>query len=270
MSRKLNLVNELLSTARMLQQNGRPREAVAVLRKLLNWDRLPMTTLEEIHLRLAQLQLHLGQYRFARQHLLICIAYSPGNPHYHYLMGSAIERDPKGNPRRAARYFRQSLRLKADQPHCVFALGQLAERRGKLEQARRYYERAVAAAPDEALYFGHLIDLLCSLGRLGQARKLIIEARFAHAKDPAFVKIFNDFRFHELYVEQQRRFQSGKDGSNEAARLLPFLRPVAQDAACDVLTIRQRRNLKLRVDRSWRAKPHLPRPAWLSDTRQIP
>lgn len=270
MSKKLNLINELLTIARMLQQNGRPREAIAVLCKLLNMEQLPLTKLEEIHLRLARLQLELGKYRIARQHLLICLAYAPGNPTYHYLMGNAIERDPRGNPRRAARYFRQSLRLDADQPRCLFALGELAERRGRLEQARRYYERAVAAAPDEPTYFGRLIDLLCTLGRLAQARRLITEVRFTYAKNPAFAKIFNDFRFHELYTQQQRRFESGKDGISEGARLLPFLRPVAQDAACDALTIRQRRNLKLRYDRAWRPKPHLPRPAWLPDSRQAP
>jgi len=92
MTKKLNLITEMLKRGRQLHDLGLSREAGRVFSRLNHLSHVPQEIAEEVQGRLAEIRYEEGRFRRARRHLAAALAYQPNNPHYHYMMGLAAGR----------------------------------------------------------------------------------------------------------------------------------------------------------------------------------
>jgi tetratricopeptide (TPR) repeat protein len=230
MSRTLPFADSLLSLGRRMQQLGRGRDALRILGRLSRLCDLPPEVAEETHARLAEIRLAHGQYRRARRHVAAALAHDPASPRYHHLMATALEQDDRADPLRAARFYRRALRLDPEQPRCQAEYGLLALRLGDADKGLAALRRAAELGPDDADVLGLVVEGLCEEGCTEEARGLLLAARFRHARDEQFRRLWNDFRFRQLHEEQEaaRRAAPATGLTDAAAMVLPFVRPAGQ------------------------------------------
>jgi Tfp pilus assembly protein PilF len=210
-----------------MHQLGRGRDALRILGRLSRLRDLPADVAEETHARLAEIRLSHGQYRRARRHVAAALAHDPASPRYHHLMATALEQDDHADPLRAARFYRRALRLDPEQPRCQAEYGLLALRLGDTEKGLAALRRAADLAPDDADVLGLVVEGLCEEGCTEEAHGLLLAARFRHACDGQFQRLWNDFRFRQLHEEQEaaRRAAPASGLTDAGAMVLPFVRP---------------------------------------------
>lgn len=101
-------------------------------------------------------------------------------PELHYRLGRAILLESH-NPEaleRAASEFRAELKLSPEDPACEFQLGQIAQVKGRADEARPHFERAVALSPG-------FVQALIALAKLSPHEKAIQLLNKAVALQPA-------------------------------------------------------------------------------------
>ena len=105
-----------------------------------------------------------GEYRKA-------IALNPAAPELHFELGRAILLESHGPEalERASVEFQAELKLSPEDAAAEFQLGQIAEARGKAEEARRHFERAVLLSP-------RFVQALVALGKIHLQDKRYTEA----------------------------------------------------------------------------------------------
>jgi Tfp pilus assembly protein PilF len=227
MSRKLNLVDHLLTTGRKLQEMGREQDARRIFGRLANLSELPAAIAEETQVRLAELNLKQHQFRRARRHLTAALAHRPNHARYHHLLASALDTDSRGDPGCAAEHYRRSLDLDPNQPRCLGEFGLLALRLGQPEEGLEALRRAVELTPDDPEVVGNLVEGLRQEGLLDEARVALRCAIFRNPRNPHFRKLKNDFEFQQLRQRQRLGQRLGADGQSteDGPVLLPFVRP---------------------------------------------
>jgi len=227
MSTTLNLVDRLLARGRHFQQLGRDHDALHLLGKLAGYRELPATVAEETQARLAEINLRCQRPRKARRHLTAALAHQPANPRYHYLMACAVDADRRGDPERALEHYRRSLELDPNQADCASEYGLLAVRQGQSEEGLRHLLRAVELDDNEPEHLRRLVKGLCLLRRHDEARKVLHEAMFRHARDRRFRRLWDDFQFDQLRQAQEAERLTREEGETRQAgpTILPFVRP---------------------------------------------
>jgi tetratricopeptide (TPR) repeat protein len=229
MGRKLNLVDRLLAMGRTFQELGRDHDAQQILGRLSNLGELPAPVAEETQARLAEIDLKHHEYRRARRHLTAALAHQPGHARYLYLLAGALDNDERGDSRRAAHHYRKSLDLDPQQPRCLGEFGLLALRLGHTDEGLAALRRAVELSPNDPEAVGSLVEGLRQDGRVDEARAALRAARFRNPRDPRFIKLKNDFEFHQLRQRQARH--GNAEAEADGPVLLPFVRPAAGDPA---------------------------------------
>lgn len=244
----LNLVDRVLETARTCHHLGLNHQSSRLLRRLAAFRDLPAETAAETQQRLGELLLQRRSYRPARRHLAAALAQQPDNARSHYQMGAAIEQDPEGDPERALLHYRRAVRLDPDNGEYQSELGLCALNQDEREEGLEALRRAFALSSHCPVIVAKVLDGLCEAGETDEARSLLRTALFRNPRDPRFVKLWNDFRFHALRTEQERARRAawwGEDGPT----VLPFVRP---ESAPSGRTVRRDRPAP-------RPAPHLPR-----------
>jgi Flp pilus assembly protein TadD len=258
MGTTLNLCDCLLAMGRDLQEVGRLTEAANVLLRLAGFRDLPAPVAEEAHARLAAIYLQTRDYKAARRHLTSAIIYRPGHAHYYYQYASALHHDATAEAARAVRYYRQAQRLDPDEPRYWADGGRLFLQLGRTEEGVAALRKALTLSPNDPAVVGTLVEGLCLADRADEARTVLQAARFRNRRDPRFRKLWNDFQFQQLVSAQTARPVA------DEPVILPFVR---RAAASDLPKLPGR---ILRLDRGSKPSPHLPRPAWLPDTKHAP
>ncbi|HXG12496.1 MAG TPA: tetratricopeptide repeat protein [Gemmataceae bacterium] len=231
MSRTLNLIDRLLARGRDLQQLGRDREAVRLLRRLAGFRELPAEAAEETQVRLAEIYLRHRRYHQARRHLTAALRHRPASARYHYLMATAVEAEDTGDPRRAARHYRRALQLEPDRPDCLVDYGLLNLREGRTEAGLTCLRRAVELAPGDAEVVGKLATALTAAGRSEEARAVLRAALFRNPRDGRFRRLWDEFQFRRLVRRQKEARRQKRREAAAGPVLLPFVRP-AFPAGC--------------------------------------
>jgi tetratricopeptide (TPR) repeat protein len=172
-------------------------------------------------------------------------------------MAAALEDDDKGDPERALEHYRLALQADPDEPGCLGDFGLLAMCLGHTEEGLAALRRAAGLAPDDPGILGKLVEGLCEADQAGEARRLILAARFRNPRDGRFLDLWNDFQFQQLHEEQERTRRAARRGAAEAdePRLLPLVRP-PEGTAPSSGGKRVRRDPASPI-----APPHLPRRA---------
>jgi Tfp pilus assembly protein PilF len=260
MSRTLNLIRRLLARGRKLHKLGVDQQALLTLSRLAGFRELPAGIAEEVQRRLAELLLKQRKYTRARRHLAALLAHRPDNPHYHYLMARAVEKDVRGDPKRAAAHYRQALAIRPDHPRYLTDFGLASLRAGRNRAGLESLRRALELAPDDAAVVAKVADGLGQRGRYREALKAVRAAMFRSPHEPRFRRLWLDVRFRQAHAAQQ----AGRRGSlaqaeGEGLTLLPFV------AAAE--TARPAAGLKIyRHDAEPTIPhPHYPRPARKTD-----
>jgi tetratricopeptide (TPR) repeat protein len=257
MSRTLHLIRRLLARARKLHKLGVEQEALVLLGRIASLRELPPGIAEEVQRRQAELLLRQRRYLRARRHLAALLNHDAANPHYHFLMGRAVEKDARTDPGRAVEHYRRSLELRPDHPRYLADFGLAALRAGKRREGLAALRRALEVAPDDPTILGKAADGLGQCGHYREAGAALRAARFRNPREPRLLKLYRDLRFRQVHEEQTaaRRRRAGVIG-DDGAMLLPFVRPAEEAPPAQV-------GLKvLRHDGSSTIPhPHLPRPA---------
>ncbi len=224
MSRTLHLIRRLLARARKLHKLGVEQEALLLLGRIASFRDLPPGVAAEVQRRQAELLLKRRKYLQARRHLAALLAHDPDNPHYHHLMGRAVEKDTRGEPGRAVEHYRRALELKPRHPRYLADFGLAALRTGKDSEGLAALRGAAEVGADDPTVFAKVADGLGQRRRYREAEKTLREALFRNSRDPRFRKIWNDFRFAQVRDEQEaaRRRRAG-DAGDTGPVLLPFV-----------------------------------------------
>jgi Flp pilus assembly protein TadD len=231
MSMTLNLADRVLRIGRNLQEVGRASDALRMLERLAGWKHLPAEVAEETHACLAEIRMRHSQFAHARRHLAALLVLEPDNPRYHYLLAATFDPDKRGSGEAAYEHYRRSLELDPNQADCLSDLGLLALRLGKDEEGLQALRRAVELAPDDLDVVGKLAVGLGRCGKLEEARLTLRAALFRNSRNPAFRKLWNDFRFRQVCAdgEAARQMDEASPQADESA-LLPFLSLVGETA----------------------------------------
>jgi Tfp pilus assembly protein PilF len=226
MSRTLNLVDCLLARGRKYQELGCTDAALHVLTRLSSLRTLGSETCEDVQVRLAELHLSRKQYPQARRHLSAALARRPNNARYHYLLAAAYDQDEDADPQDACRHYHLSLKIDPEQPDCLSDFGLLILSFGEQAQGLRSLRRAVELAPDDPDIIAKLVEGLCELEKIDEARRVLQAALFRNSRDLRFRRLWQDFQFQQLCAAQSNE-QSVRWGVVRTDRpiLLPFVRP---------------------------------------------
>jgi Tfp pilus assembly protein PilF len=230
MSTTLNLADGLLARGRKFQGLGRYRDALVALSRLASFRDLSREVAEETQARLAEIQIQRHKYSRARRHLTAALTHQPDNAHYHHLMATALVGDERGDLHRAAEHYRKSLQAEPNQPACLAEFGRLALRLGQVEEGLNALRRAAALAPDDPDVIGPVAECLRREGWEDEARSVLRAALFRNARDGRFRKLWQDFQYHLLRLEQEaaRRAEALRNQQEAEPVILPFVRVVPE------------------------------------------
>lgn len=261
MSRTLNLFDRLFARAQSRYHIGREQDAFDLLTQITKFRQLPGDIAEKTQALLAEIYLHRGRLKRARRCLTAALAHRPEEPRYHYLMAAALDGDENADLERAALHYARSLELDPDQPRCLSESGLLCVELGKIKEGLAALRRAHDRAPRDPEILQNLVSGLCLAERHGEARTVLLAARFRNPRDLRFRKLWEDYRFQEAHREQES--SRGKPRTRalreEGPVILPFIRLMTEPKSKKV--IREDPPAPLNP-------PHTPRPARRSDSRR--
>jgi tetratricopeptide (TPR) repeat protein len=222
MGHTLKLPEHLLELGRQYLRQGRDREALDVLGKLIRLGGLPSLVAEEAQVALAEVLLRQGEYAQARRHLHVAIVHRPDSAEYHHLMAVAIDDDEDGDRHRALYYFRKAAELAPDEPAYQCHYGLCLIEMGQPRKGRRLLERAVELDPDEEEWLRHLTEHLMERGEEEEARRLVLFALFRNPDKDAFRQLWQDLRFWSARRRQRETRRPTRLDAADAPSVLPF------------------------------------------------
>ena len=228
MSRMLTLIHAGWAAARATATSGRRADALAQVARLLTLPDLPAGVAADAHRLAAELEIETESYKAARRHLRAATALEPAHARTHYLAGVALERDPAGDDRRAARRFRRASTLVPGSALYRAAFGRAAVRCGMVKTGLTELRTAADAGLTYTAILRIVIDGLVEAGRVANARRVLVQARFARPHDPTVKAMWERVRFEAARTGQRtaRRTQEARPATEGAFRSLPFVRLV--------------------------------------------
>jgi Tfp pilus assembly protein PilF len=232
MSRTLNLVDRLLARGRKLHRLGATHDALGIFSRLIALPDLPPAVARLVQVYLARTHLRGRRYARARRHLAALLVHLPNCATCHYLMARAVAADRRCEAGRALEHCRRAVRLAPRHAGYLSTFGLLAVRQGREEEGLDALRRAAELAPDSPRVLRRLARGLSLLDRGEEARSVLLAARFRNGRDARFQRLWDDFRFEQLHLQQRqaRRRAAEVDGG---PNVLPFLRPVPAQAAAE-------------------------------------
>jgi tetratricopeptide (TPR) repeat protein len=163
---------QLIATeAQVLREAGRPTDAFALLDQALASQPDNLDLLYD-HAMAAE---RLDRLDTMEASLRRLIRARPDHAHAHNALGYSLA-DRGLRLEEAQALIERALQLAPDDPHILDSMGWVLYRRGQAERAVEYLRRAYTLSPD-AEVAAHLGEVLWTLGRLDEARRLWAEAR---------------------------------------------------------------------------------------------
>jgi tetratricopeptide (TPR) repeat protein len=222
MSRTLNLIDILLTTARHLFKVGRLTEALESLTKLSGFRQVPESVTEEIQALLGEIYFQQEKYKQARRHLTAAIALRPLKAEYFYRMAVAIDEDEFADRKRAAMYYARATELEPSEPIYWADFGSYLFTIGKSKEALKATRRAFTVGITNAEIVGQVADVLRREGLHGEATSKLRSALFHNHGAQAFRQLWHRHQYQMIYAEQQRKRRLAS-GVPDHPVLLPFV-----------------------------------------------
>jgi len=226
MSRTINLVDGLLSTARHLQQYCHSQSALEMLRRLADFRQLPAETAEEAHRRIAEIYAQREEFKKARRHMAVALTYVPQRADNHHRMACWIEADSDAAIERAGRHYRRAVRCDSENAEYWADYGDFLLDGGRTAAGRKALRRAARLAMSDPDVIGRVAESLRRSDLWDEARNLLRRAMFQSSQDRRFRALWQQHQFAQLHQEQQARAESAIPSVRTVPRLLPFLRNV--------------------------------------------
>jgi tetratricopeptide (TPR) repeat protein len=209
MSRTLKLVDSLLARSEHLHDLGRLDDAKALLTRLAGFRNLAAAAEASAHARLGEICLQREEIARARSHLRAAVKLAPEFAPNHYLLALAWMAGDK-NLKQAHIHFSRALKLEADQPECHVEFGLLLIREKQIAKGVRHLHIALELAPDDPEILRDVVKGLRKAKQPGEARSLLLAARFRNPRDQRFRKLWNHFQIDLVRTKQSER--SAKSG----------------------------------------------------------
>ena len=236
-------IQQALTIAVKHHQGGRPQEAEAIYRQVLQHD--PQQP-DALHL-LGLLAYENGRHRQAIDYLNRAIRVKPDEAAFHCDLGivhralgeldqavsahqRALELDPdftnahynlgnvrgqQGRPEAAAAAFRRALAINPAHSQAANNLGKLLHEQGDIEEATELFRQAVEAAPNSAEAHYNLGRMLLAEGKLDEA---VAALRRSAAGGAAYFEVQIDLA---RALHRQKEFTPAAEALERAARLAP-------------------------------------------------
>lgn len=204
MSTTLTLFECLFASGVRLADLGRTRDARITFQRLLKFAHLPERIAREAHRRLGELHLDAERYRSARRHLRAALRLDRNHAPTRFLLAEAIARDSSAEPAKAWGHYRRAVLAEPQNPAYLAGFAELAYRLHRDQLALRLFRAAHRLAPDSPKILETYTDVLSALGRIRQARGLLIAARFRSPHDARIERVWNEFRFQLLSATSRR------------------------------------------------------------------
>jgi tetratricopeptide (TPR) repeat protein len=158
----------LIGLAEQLRRQGRGKEAIAVLDKLIQEEPGAARSWE----KMGKALVYLGRNAAAEKALQQAIHLAPGSFESHFLLGVALYRQKNRRPQSleaAIDSFRQAIRLNPGDARCHYTLGLCGEDQGDQEKAIAAFRQALRYKPDYADAHLHLGQLLAQQNKTAEA-----------------------------------------------------------------------------------------------------
>src|SRR5205823_2922162 len=104
---------------------GQTTDALDLLSRLERFPDLPIPTLTDIQVKLAEFYLEQRKYVRAARHLKTALKHEPANARRHFLLATALSSGSKPDPQAALEHFHLALELDPHQPDCLATCGAL-------------------------------------------------------------------------------------------------------------------------------------------------
>jgi len=194
---------------------SRCREALHALRPLLGGtdaagDGPPVHLVTLAHRLAGRLHFNAENFRAARRHLREARRLNPAHAETHHDLGLAWERDPQGSDRIALRSYRRADRLNPDVPKYLAAYGRALVRNGRAARGRVALRRAAELAPGQPAILRIVVEGLRESGRVNEAYRLVVQAKFAAPQCREVDRLYADARF--ALTAHSRSAASRRDG----------------------------------------------------------
>jgi hypothetical protein len=253
MSRTLTMIHAGWASVQSLVRDGRRRDALTQLERLLACPDLPVPVAANAHRLTAELLIDAERFAMARRHLRVVAGLEPCCARTHYLAGLAFEKDPHGDDRRAAVRFRKASALEPHNPLFRACFGRAAVRCDRLKTGVRALLGAADAAPDSLPVVRVVVGGLIEAGRVTAARRVLAKARFLRPGNRELAGLWDRVRFEAARVGQNKRNTQDAGFAREGdIVLLPFVRVVGSGAGKAAGGV-------IRRDVMSKPRPHLPR-----------
>jgi tetratricopeptide (TPR) repeat protein len=220
MSRTLNLIDILLTTARHLYSMGRFTEALAPLAKLCGFRNLPGHVVEELQSLRAEIALAQENYKDARRHLAAAIALKPLKAEYCHLMAIAIDEDATADRARAEMYYARAVELESGEPAYWVDFGAYLFSVGKIREALKAIRKAYTLGIGNPEIVGQVAEILREEEQLDEATAKVRAALFHNHGAARFRQLWQEHQFALLYAKQRKKPASDCNGKPV---LLPFV-----------------------------------------------
>ena len=222
MSRTLNLIDILLTTARHLFQVGRLTEALEPLTKLTGFRQLSEPVMEEVQALLSEIYLEQEEYKLARRHLTAAIALRPLKAEHFHTMAVAIDLDNFADRKRAAMYYARATELEPNEPTYWADFGSYLFTIGKPKEALKATRRAFSVGITNAAIVGQVAEVLRREDMHEEATSKLRAALFHNHGAQAFRQLWHRHQYQMIYAEQQRKRRLAS-GVADHPVLLPFV-----------------------------------------------
>lgn len=254
MSRMLTLNHAGWSAAQSLVRQGRRREALTQVERLLDRSDLSGRVRAEAHRLAAELLIDREQYAKARHYLHEAASLEPDVARTLELTGQAYENDPHGDDRKAAICYRKASALEPENELYRARFGRAAIRCGKVKTGVQSLHAAAESAPGAVPVLLVVVEGLLEAGRVKSARRVLVKARFLCPGNRELARLWERVRFEAARVEQNTwKPQEARFATDGDVAFLPFVRVVrpGQRSASGGGVIRR--------DLASMPRPHFPR-----------
>jgi tetratricopeptide (TPR) repeat protein len=205
MSKTLNLIRILQRQAQHFHDIGLRREAKARFERLAGFRSLPPAVAEDSRVRLADICRDDDDPAQERHHLACALAQQPNKPDYHFRMAQAYLSDRSVPDEKALPHLRAAVRLDAENPRYLAALGELTMRIGDCSEGLRLLKKAHDLAEDDIDILERYVSALKEVGESKTGHELLKTAMFRYSRDGRYRDLYRDFQFRDVADEQSSK-----------------------------------------------------------------
>lgn len=185
---------------------------------------LPASELVKAHRLLAEIAIEQNDHPKARRELRQAIALAGESAELLLALARTWEDDPLGSDLRAAKCYRQAVRINPNNSLAWARLGRACLRLQRDRLAKRCLQRAIRLSPADEVVVGCVVEALLESGRNRAALKIASQARFLNSKSKAIRSLVDRVRFTLAC-----RKQNGRSKTARHSQTLPFVRVIGVD-----------------------------------------